>query len=96
MIEQDKELERKKRLVQEMNLMDDDFFQKVVEDRDACEEMIQIILQDEKLQIIHSEPQKFLRNCGNRSVQLDLFCKCSNGSYVNVEVQKGDIVQCII
>lgn len=73
-----------------MNLMDDDFFQKVVEDRDACEEMIQIILQDEKLQVIHSEPQKFLRNCGKRSVQLDLFCKSSNGSYINVEVQKGD------
>lgn len=82
---------RKRDLVQSMNLMDDDFFHKVMEDSGACEEMIQTILQDEGLCILESETQKFLRNCGARSVQLDLFCRSSDNRYFNVEVQKSDI-----
>ena len=73
MTEQEKDYRRKKKLVQEMNLMDDDFFQKVVEDKDACEELIQTILQDEELRIVRSQPQKFLRNCESRSMQIAQF-----------------------
>lgn len=73
-----------------MNLMDDDFFQKVIEDVGACEEIVQTILNDENLQIVKSEPQKFLRNCGTRSVQLDLLCRSSDDRYFNVEIQKSD------
>ncbi len=49
--------EVQKAIVQRMNLMDDIFFQKVIEDRGACEEIIQTILSDEYLQIIQAEPQ---------------------------------------
>lgn len=90
MTELEKDYKRKKKLVQEMNLMDDDFFQKVIEDKDACEELIQTILQDEELRIVRSEPQKFLRNCESRSVQLDLLCQSSDDRYINVEIQKSD------
>lgn len=84
------EFERKKQLVQNLNVMDDDFFQKVMEETEVCEEMLQTILQDENLRVVESQPQKFLRNCGSRSVQMDLLCKSSDDRYFNVEVQKSD------
>lgn len=90
MTEWEEEYKCKKKLVQEMNLMDDDFFQKVVENKDACEELVQTLLQDEELRIVKTEPQKFLRNCGKRSVQLDLLCKSADNRYINVEIQKSD------
>ena len=84
------EFARKKKLVQNLNVMDDDFFQKVMEESEVCEEMLQTILQDKNLRVVESQPQKFLRNCGRRSVQLDLLCKSSDDRYFNVEVQKSD------
>lgn len=89
-VRESSEYECQKKLVQEMNLMDDDFFQKAMEDIDSCEELIQTILQDESLCVIEADTQKFLRNCGTRSVQLDLLCRSSNNRYFNVEVQKSD------
>lgn len=53
--------------------------------------LVQTVLQDEGIRIVRSEPQKFLRNCGSRSVILDVLCQSSDNRYFNVEIQKSNI-----
>lgn len=77
-------------LVSKLNLTDDVLFHKVAEDKDACEEMLQIILQNPSLKIVSNQPQRFLRNIGNRSVILDLLCMDEQERYFHVEMQKKD------
>lgn len=77
-------------LIQQMNVIDDMFFQKIAEDKDVCEEILRIILQKPKLRVIESQTQRFLRNVGAHSVILDLLCEDENGTLINVEMQKSD------
>ncbi len=77
-------------LIQQMNIVDDIFFQKIAEDKDVCEEILRIILQKPKLRVIESQTQRFLRNVGAHSVILDLLCEDENGALINVEMQKSD------
>lgn len=46
-------------LIQQMNLMDDVFFQKVAEDKAVCEEILQIILQKPDLKVIEAQTQRY-------------------------------------
>jgi len=80
----------RKALVARLNLVDDIFFEKVAEDKEACEEILQTILAMPSLQILKSETQKFIRNVGTRSVRLDLWCKDALGRLFNVEMQKAN------
>lgn len=77
-------------LIQQLNVIDDLFFQKVAEDKAVCEEILRIILQKPKLKVIEAQTQRFLRNIGAHSVILDLICQDENNSRINVEVQKSD------
>lgn len=79
-----------KALVKRLNVMDDTLFHKVAEDREVCEELLRVLLQDEKLVIISTTPQMYLRNVGNRSVILDAYCEGADGKKYAVEMQKGD------
>lgn len=76
--------------VQQMNVIDDVFFQKIAEDIDVCEEILQILLQKPELKVIDAQTQRFLRNVGAHSVILDLICQDESGSRINVEMQKSD------
>lgn len=84
------ELEKQKELVKKLNIIDDTFFHKLVEDRGVCEEMLHTILEDDTIEVICSEPQKYLRNTQARSVILDVLCRDAAGRQMNIEVQKGD------
>lgn len=77
-------------LIQQMDLMDDVFFQKVVEDKTVCEEILRVLLQEPDLKVIEAQTQRFLRNIGAHSVILDLICQDGDGAQINVEVQKSD------
>lgn len=77
-------------ICQELNIIDDVFFQKIMEDKNVAEEIIQTIMQDKSITIVENETQKYLRNAGTRSVILDYYCKDSTGRYFNVEIQKSD------
>ncbi|MCI9390743.1 MAG: Rpn family recombination-promoting nuclease/putative transposase [Lachnospiraceae bacterium] len=77
-------------LIQQMDLMDDVFFQKVVEDKTVCEEILRVLLQAPDLKVIEAQTQRFLRNIGAHSVILDLICQDGDGAQINVEVQKSD------
>ncbi|MDO5331245.1 MAG: PD-(D/E)XK nuclease family transposase [Bacillota bacterium] len=80
----------KKALVSRLNMIDDEFFPKIVEDIGASEELIQTILGNKKISIIKSETQVSIRNVGNKSVVLDLLCTDETGRLFNVEVQRSD------
>ena len=80
--------EEQREFVSKLNVIDDVFFHKIVEDKGVCEEMIRLILEKPDLMIVKSQPQRFLRNMGAHSVILDVLCQDSAGAYYNIEVQK--------
>ena len=85
-----KTFEQQKALVQRMNIIDDQFFQKIAEDKEVCEELLQILLEKPDLQIIEAQTQRKLPNLQARAVILDALCKDSSGNLFNIEVQKDD------
>lgn len=85
-----KTLKEQMALIQSLNVMDDIFFQKVAEDLEVCEEILQIILEKPKLKVIECQVQRFLRNNGAHSVILDALCELDDGSFANIEMQKAD------
>jgi propanediol dehydratase large subunit len=63
--------EEQKAIVAKFNVIDDVFFQKMVEDIEVAEEMLRIILRKPKLKVIKCQAQRFLRNTSTHSVVLD-------------------------
>ena len=85
-----KTFEQQKALVRRMNVIDDQFFQKIAENREVCEELLRILLDKPDLEIIESQTQRKLPNLQARAVILDALCKDSHGNLFNIEVQKDD------
>ena len=54
--------------------IDDVFFEKLMEDKEVCEEILRVILEDEKLMVSSVTPQKSIKNLQGRSVRLDALC----------------------
>lgn len=82
--------EEKKAKVARFNIIDDVYFQKMVEDREVCEEIIRVIMDDDSIIVIENHPQEPQKNIAGRSVIMDALCKDATGRYFNVEVQKAD------
>lgn len=68
------------------------FFEKVMEDKDVCEEVIRIIMEDPGFSIKEVKPQESVHNLQGRSVRRDALCERSDGSYINIELQRADPV----
>ena len=85
-----KDFDEKRRIVERLRPIDDAFFEKLLEDREVCEEILQVILDDPNLTIMEVIPQGSIRNLQGRSVRLDALCKRSDGSFCNVEMQKSN------
>ena len=79
--------EQKKELVSQFNLMDDDFFAVVMQDKDACEYVIRKLTGKEDLKIIESKSQYSIRSTTQHSCVLDCFAEDSNHQLFNIEVQ---------
>lgn len=77
-------------IVQQLRLIDDIFFEKVMEDRETCEEVIRVIMESPELCIKEVHPQEPVHNLQGRSVRLDALCERTDGSFINVEVQRAD------
>lgn len=73
-----------------LNPIDDIMFHKMAESKEFCEELLQVILEDKKLEVIECRVQYSGKNLQGRSVILDAYCKLGDGSFVDVEVQKAD------
>ncbi len=84
------ELEVKKQQIREFVLWDDTFFSVVMEDKDACEEMISVITQRDDLKIIENKTQFSMRNADSKSTIIDLLAVDSNNKRYCIEIQKED------
>lgn len=76
--------------VMQLKPIDDIFFEKIIEDKNVCEEILRVILEDDKLEVLSVTPQRSVKNLYGRSVRLDAFCKLGNNEFSNIEVQKSD------
>lgn len=85
----DKLTERKAQITK-LNIMDDTFFHKIVEDKETCEEIIRVLMQNKELRLISSRAQFSLRNSGTKSSVLDAVCMDEDSRYYNIEVQKAE------
>lgn len=86
----DEKVDKLRPFVKRLRLIDDTFFEKVMEDKDVCEEVIRIIMEDPGLSIKEVKPQESVHNLQGRSVRLDVLCERSDGSYINIELQRAD------
>ena len=75
---------------EELNLIDDIYFQAVMEDKDACSEALSIILGDPGLQVKKVETQKRIAQMRGRSVVIDAYCLGSDNRSFIVEMQQSD------
>lgn len=76
--------------IQKLKPIDDVFFEKIIEDKGVCEEILRVILEDDRLEVLSVTPQKSIKNLQGRSVRLDAFCRLGNGKLSNIEVQKSN------
>ena len=76
--------------IKNLRPIDDIFFQKLMEDIQVCQEMLQVILEDDSLVVESVTPQNSIKNLQGRSVRLDALCTLGNGRKCNIEVQKED------
>lgn len=73
-----------------LNPIDDLMFRKMAEDKDFCQEILRVILEDDKLIVLESIPQWMGANLQGRSVILDAKCVKGDGTQIDIEVQKAD------
>ena len=73
-----------------LNPMDDALFQKMAENKDFCQEILQVILNDKELVVLEADSQFIAKNLQGRSCIMDAKCRLGNGRIVNIEVQKSD------
>ena len=94
MTEQELDLERKRledlRRIQSLRLLDDDFMNKVFEDKACAEFLLQIILERTDLTVQKVHSQHNLKNLQGRSVRLDILETDEAGRVYNIEVQRSD------
>lgn len=76
--------------VKNFRLIDDVFFEVFAEDKEACQEILQVILEDDGLTVLDVVVQSSKRNIYGRSVRLDALCTLGNGEKCNIEVQRAD------
>ena len=90
--EQEKQqtLEEKIEQVKNFRPIDDTFFEVLADDIGVCQEMLRIILEDEKLIVKDVIVQSSERNLYGRSVRLDALCILGNRKKCNVEVQRSN------
>ena len=70
--------------------IDDLMFRVMARDEAFCGELLGVLLQDPKLEVVECEPQSAVTNPHGRSVVLDALCELSDGRFVDVEAQRTD------
>ena len=71
-------------------LLDDDFMNKVFEDKACAEFLLQIILQRNDLRVQYAHGQHDIKNLHGRSVRLDILAVDEENHVYNIEVQRND------
>ncbi len=73
-----------------LRLLDDDFMQKVFEDKTCTELLLQIILKRADLKVLHVKGQQDIKNLQGRSVTLDILAVDTDNKVYNIEIQRSD------
>lgn len=73
-----------------LNPIDDLMFRKMAEDKEFCQEILRVILEDDGLVVLESIPQWSGTNLQGRSVILDAKCLRGDGTHVDIEIQQAD------
>ena len=73
-----------------LRLLDDDFMQKVFEDKACTALLLQIILKRADLKVLHVNGQQDIKNLQGRSVTLDILAVDTDNKVYNIEIQRSD------
>lgn len=76
--------------VKDLRPIDDVFFEVLAQNKDVCQEILCIILEDDNLIVESVVTQSSEQNIYGRSVRLDALCILGNGTRCNIEVQRSD------
>lgn len=84
--------ERQLEIVRQLRPIDDCFFEVMMEDPDACEELLQVVLENPLLRIKKEtvSGQKSIRIIGKRSIRVDAYAECNEHTVFNIEIQRAD------
>ena len=84
--------DEKLEIVKGLRLIDDTLFEVFISDGDACEELLQVILDNHGLRIDRSTlvPQKTFSIQQGRSVRVDAYVEGEEDTVFNVEIQKSN------
>ena len=77
-------------MVNNLRPMDDEFFKLLAGIKDVCQEIIRTLLEDDSIEIVSVISQAHISSFA-RSVVLDNLSTTSDGSYINLDVQKTPI-----
>ena len=82
---------------QNLRVIDDALFRMIAARKEVCQEILQTLLDDKELRVLHVTPQDTIVSL-HRGLILDCLCELGDGRIVNIEVQKGskndDIRRC--
>lgn len=84
-----KDFNEVRKRVEQLNIIDDTLFQKMAEDIGFCEEMISTVM-DEEIKVKQVIPQSAVKNLQGRSIIVDALCEKTDGTFINVEIQKSN------
>lgn len=73
-----------------LRLLDDDFMNKVFEDKACAEFLLQIILQRSDLKVAQVHVQHEMKNLQGRSARLDILAVDQENRVYNIEIQRDD------
>ena len=82
--------ERIKKEIRTLNLTSDFFLSVALEDMEACEYVLKILMDDNSLKVIQTKSQYSIRQIGTHSVVLDILAEDSTGQIYEIEMQTGD------
>ena len=76
--------------IQQFRPIDDTFFEVIVKDKEACQEILRVLLDDPAIVVESVQTQRSLKNIFGRSLRLDALCRLKGGTIVTIEVQRKD------
>jgi predicted transposase/invertase (TIGR01784 family) len=82
------DLKKLQETAENLRIIDDTLFRLVAEKKDVCQEILRTLLDMPTLKVINVNAQSLVKSL-HREVTLDALCKLDDGSFCNIEMQKG-------
>ncbi len=79
-------IERVRKVISELNPIDDLIFRKLSESKEFCEEILREFMQDSELEVIENHSQYSITNIDRKSIILDAYCLLKDGKRVDIRI----------